>query len=339
MIKRVTHHFRSPRILFIGIVALLSVLAPVSALLGEENLSVVAAASKTVVADFLMIEGDFYIVRGERGEIRIEITSDTKISKKFTFGDRIKAVLLPNDVALSITRAASDEPIGVTDNEPTAPPPPALSAKESTQAQATDSSPLPPMYQTPNVRVIVADLLMVDGSFYIVRTEHGEVQIEITPKTELRESFKFGDRIKARITPTDKALSVVRAGKDEPTGIHNETASPVDSTPVPVQPVLPTVPSVQTPSTTTPMVVEQNAPNVETAPSTRRIVADVLMLEGDFYIVRGDRGEIRIEVTPNTTISESFKYGDRIKAEVLPNDKALTIERASPNDPVGITTP
>jgi exosome complex RNA-binding protein Csl4 len=87
------------------------------------------------------------------------------------------------------------------------------------------------------------------------------------------------------------------------------------------------------------MVAEQNAPNVETAPSTRRIVADVLMVEGDFYIVRGDRGEIRIEVTPSTTVSESFKYGDRIKAEVLPNDKALTIERANPNDPVGITTP
>jgi hypothetical protein len=63
------------------------------------------------------------------------------------------------------------------------------------------------------------------------------------------------------------------------------------------------------------------------------------MVEGDFYIVRGERGEIRIEVTPNTTVSESFDYGDRIKAEVLPNDKAITIERASPNDPTGITTP
>ena len=75
---------------------------------------------------------------------------------------------------------------------------------------------------------------------------------------------------------------------------------------------------------------------VET-PSLRTIVADVLMLDGDFYIVRGERGEIRIEVTPKTTISEEFAYGDRIKAEVLPNDKALTIERASPDDPVGIT--
>ena len=81
---------------------------------------------------------------------------------------------------------------------------------------------------------------------------------------------------------------------------------------------------------------EPPAPEI---PSTRIIVADVLMVDGDFYIVRGERGEIQIEVTPKTTISESFDYGDRIKAEVLPNDKALTIERASPDDPIGITTP
>ena len=78
---------------------------------------------------------------------------------------------------------------------------------------------------------------------------------------------------------------------------------------------------------------------MESTPSIRIIVADVLMVDGDFYIVRGERGEIQIEVTPKTTISESFDYGDRIKAEVLPNDKALKIERAGPEDPVGITTP
>jgi hypothetical protein len=69
----------------------------------------------------------------------------------------------------------------------------------------------------------------------------------------------------------------------------------------------------------------------------RTIVADVLMVDGDFIIVRGERGEIRIEVTPKTTVSEEFDYGDRIIAVVLPNDKALTVERASPNDPLGIT--
>ena len=63
------------------------------------------------------------------------------------------------------------------------------------------------------------------------------------------------------------------------------------------------------------------------------------MVDGDLYIVRGDRGEIRIEVTPTTIVSDTFDYGDRIKAEVLPNDKALTIERAGPNEPIGITTP
>jgi hypothetical protein len=174
---------------------------------------------------------------------------------------------------------------------------------------------------------------MVDGSFYIVRTEYGEIQIEITSSTELSEKFQFGDKIKARVTPADKALSVVRAGKDEPTGIQDEAAPPVAATPVPPVPPASPSPSPATGNQKIPKAME------EKTSSNRIIVADVLMVDGDFYIVRGERGEIRIEVTPKTAISESFDYGDRIKAEVLPNDKALTIQRALPNDPVGITTP
>jgi hypothetical protein len=97
---------------------------------------------------------------------------------------------------------------------------------------------------------------------------------------------------------------------------------------------------VPPPSSPSPTLSEKNIPEpeVETTPSFRTIVADVLMVDGDFYIVRGEKGEIRIEVTPKTVVSESFNYGDRIKTKVLPDDKALTIERANPKDPVGITT-
>jgi hypothetical protein len=302
-------------------------------LIAEDDIQTVSSPkTRTIVADVLDVEGDFHIVRGERGEIRIEVTPDTQISETFTFGDRIKAIVLPNDAALSITRATPDEPIGITSNEPLEAKPPSLAptTKTSQPSETTPAPVTPP--KTPKVRIITADILMVDGNFYIVRSEYGEIQIEITSETELNEDFKFGDKIKARVTSTDKALSVVRAGKDEPTGIQDETDPPAPSTPIP---------PVPSPPTKSPSTPEQKTPEppVESTPSIRTIVADVLMVDGDFYIVRGERGEIRIEVTPKTTVSESFDYGDRIKAEVLPNDKALTIERASPNDPIGITTP
>lgn len=317
-----------PAFLFICLV--LSVFGPQGFLLADDPFLLVSLSpTKTVIADFLMVDGGLYIVRGERGEIQIEVTPDTKLSEKFTYGDRIKALLLLNDVALSITRAAPDEAVGTTMNEATAPPPPPSESQTAETAQPTMT---PPSVQVPNVRVIIADLLMVDGSFYIVRSEYGEIQIEITPKTELSENFTFGDRIKARVTPKDKALSVVRAEKDEPTGIQEETAPIASSQPITPAPTTPT-------TTPTPPEQEMPAPLAPEPTTTRIIVADVLMLDGDFYILRGERGEIRIEVTPSTNISESFDYGDRIKAEVLPNDKALTIERANPNDPVGITTP
>ena len=316
--------------------AFLSFISSGSLLIAEDNLQTVSSPkTRTVVADLLMVDGDLYIVRGERGEIQIEVTPDTKLSEKFGFGDRIKAVLLPNDVAQIITRAAPDEPVGITSKEaPEASltPSPATESKETTETAPVSVS--PPAHNMPKVRVIVADLLMVDGSFYIVQSEeYGEIQIEITPKTELSENFKFGDKIKARVTSTDKALSVVRAGKDEPTGVQEEGAPIPSSTPTP--PVSSSTPTT-TPTRSKQETLEPIAPEI---PSTRIIVADVLMVVADFYIVRGERGEIRIEVTPKTRISESFDYGDRIKAEVLPNDKTITIERASPDDPIGIRTP
>ena len=294
--------------------------------------------TRTVIAEVLEVEGDFHIVRGERGEIRIEVTPDTKVSEKFIFGDRIKAILLPNDVALSITRATPDEPIGITVHESDEPPPSTPTATEKSKhseegpkESPDETSPLYKAYQVPKVRVIIEDILMVDGSFLIVRSEQGEIQIEITPDTKISEDFKFGDRIKARVTSADKALSVVRAGKDELKGIYGEVDPPTSSST--------NESSVPSPPTTTanPLEEKKSEPLVEPTPSIRTIVADVLMVDGDFYIVRGERGEIQIEVTPETIISEAFDYGDRIKAEVHPNDKAITIKRASPDDPIGIT--
>ena len=310
-----------------------------NSILGAERETQTTSSSKTrtVVADVLDVEGDFHIVRGERGEIRIEVNSDTKVSEEFAYGDRIKAILLPNDVALSIIRAAPNEPTGITSNEPNevtsntpAETPTSTETGETSKEDPDSPPPIYKAYQVPKVRVIIEDVLMVDGNFLIVRSEHGEIQIEITPETDLSEEFKFGDKIKARITSADKAISVVRAGKEEPKGIHGENEPPTASKPKS---------AVPTPQTTTvsPPKDKKSDPQIKSTPSIRTIVADVLMIDGDFYIVRGERGEIQIEVTPKTIISEAFDYGDRIKAEVHPNDKAISIKRANADDPVGIT--
>ena len=279
--------------------------------------------TRTVVADLLMIDGGFYVVRGERGEIRIEVTPETQLAESFAFGDRIKAVLLPDDKAISITRAQPGEPIGTTNkapgtSAPPSPPSPGAKTKPST----------PPTKVSPNVRIIIADILMVDGNFYIIRSDYGEIQIEVTPQTQLSESFKFGDRIKARVTPQDQALSIVRASPDDSPGIRVEEG-PLASTPA--------APPVVIAPETGPQGSKKDT--ATTAPKVRTIVAEILMIDGNLYVVRGDRGEIRIEVTAETTLSESFKFGDRIKAKILPNDTALSIERARSDEPLGTKTP
>ncbi|MDT3779896.1 hypothetical protein PJI16_20250 [Nitrospira sp. MA-1] len=286
--------------------------------------------TRTVVADFLMIDGAFYVVRGERGEIRIEVTTETQVTESFTFGDRIKAILLPNDKAVAITKAQSGEPIGTQSRVPgtTSPPPPSTPSSSTNKPEPTT----PPTTVSPNVRIIIADILMVDKNFYIIRSDYGEIQIEVTPQTKLSESFEFGDRIKARVTPQDKALSIVRATPDESPGIRLEEG---------LLPSTPTAPSIviAPESESIPSKNDTSTPAPKTPPKFRTVVAEVLMIDENMYIVRGDRGEIRIEVTPQTSISESFKFGDRIKAKILPNDIALTIERAKPDESLGTQTP
>ncbi len=286
--------------------------------------------TRTVVADLLMIDGPFYVVRDERGEIRIEVTPETQLSETFKFGDRIKAILLPNDEAISITRAQPGDPIGTTSGSSVPVPP---DPSSSASPEPSPSQPGPSSQKGSNVRIIVADLLMVDSNLYIVRGDYGEVQIEVTSETQLSETFKFGDRIKARVTPDDRALSIVRANPGESPGIRLEV-SPKPSTPASPLPAI--APSVEPPPS------QKNQP--ATAPSKesskiRTVVAEILMVDGEFYVVRGERGEIRLEVTPKTTVSESFKFGDKIKARILPNDKALSIERAGPDEPFGVQAP
>ena len=177
---------------------------------------------------------------------------------------------------------------------------------------------------------------MVDRNLYIIRSDYGEIQIEVTPQTQLSETFKFGDRIKARVTPEDKALSIVRALPGESPGIRLEEEAPLSSSPTPPPPPIAMVPASEPASPKKDLPAK--APPKETS-KIRTVVAEILMVDGAFYVVRGDRGEIRIEVTPKTTLSESFKFGDKIKARILPNDTALSIERAQPDEPLGVQTP
>ncbi len=305
-------------------------------LLFAQNPEFPPPATRTIVADVLAVEGEYIIVRGKLGEIRIEVKADTKISEEFEFGDKVRAILRPNDSAISVVRAGANEPTILQSDSPTSMPmrteepaqaPPTLAPPANTPPSQEEGPAAPPSTD-PTTRIIVADLLMVDGDLYIVRSEFGEIQIEATPETRMTEKFDFGDRIKAQVLPNDKAIYIERAKPEDPIGIHKiEQASKLKN-----------IPQASTQNKKTAPAPPMAKPDKPIAPKgTRTIIADVLMVDGDFIIVRGERGEIQIEVTMKTNISEQFDYGDKIKAIVLPNDRAISVHRASPNDIVGIT--
>ena len=304
-----------------GSVAFVKILSAVCVLLLIPVQSVLAQGggstepTKTIIGALLDVDRDFYIVRGERGEIQIEATHKTEITEEFGYGDRIKALVLMNNKALKIERAGPDDVTGVTENVPVAAKAPEPREGAKGEAPAPAAQP-----QQPESKTIVADLLDVDRDFYIVRGERGEIQIEATGKTEITEEFGYGDRIKALVLMNNKAVKIERAGPDDVTGVTENV------------PVVAQAPAAQQGGKeATPAPTGQPK-----QPETKTIVGDLLDVDRDFYIVRGERGEIQIEATYKTEITEEFGYGDRIKAKVLMNNKALKIERAGPDDESGV---
>lgn len=270
--------------------------------------------TKTIVGDLLMVDRDLYIVRGVYGEIQIEATHKTEISEEFEYGDKIKALVLMNNKALRIQRAGPKDVTGVVVNQPMSKP------------GSTDTGKGTPAPMQPDTQTIVAEVLMIDGDFFIVRSDYGEVQIEVTPKTKVTDAFKFGDRIKALVLMNNKALTIDRAGTQDKLGIFvHKAASP----PVVKESKSPTAETNKRPALEGgPSKPSGGNAGKSSGSNTRVVEGDVLMVDGDYYILRGPEGEMRIERTPATKMSEEFDFGDRIKATVLKNDKALSIERA-----------
>ena len=314
--------------IMVGILWSLTV-APLFAQEGKDQKA--RAATRTIIGDLLDVDRDFYIVRGPRGEIQIEATGKTEITEEFGYGDRIKAIVLPNNKALIIERAKAQELPGITENIPVIPSPqqsktptPSVSVKPDSSA-AEEPTPFKPM--KPDTKIIIADLLDVDGDFYVVRSEHGEIRIEATPDTTMTEEFTFGDRIKAIVSMTDTALSIERASPNDVPGIvvHRPASSQAQEV-EPAQVSSDTKKAEPTPSQSPPE--KEPKPEKTIKPEIQTVEGQILMIDGDFYVLRGEQGEIRIEVTPNTQMTETFKFNDRIKATISKNDKAIKIERA-----------
>ena len=172
----------------------------------------------------------------------------------------------------------------------------------------------------PSTKTIVGDLLDIDRDLYIVRGERGEIQIEATYKTDITEEFKFGDRIKALVLMNNRALKIERAGPNDVPGVvvHGVTSFP-DPDPSQVQKTVGKK-SLQKDSAA---ITSVDKP----VDGTRVVEGQILMIDGDFYVLRGERGEIRVERTDKTKVTEEFKFGDFIKAKVTSNEQALLIER------------
>jgi uncharacterized protein YdeI (BOF family) len=64
----------------------------------------------------------------------------------------------------------------------------------------------------PGPQTVTGDVLKMDGDFYVIRDMTGkEIRLHVDKTTTLEGSFKAGDKIEARATEQDHALSIKHA--------------------------------------------------------------------------------------------------------------------------------
>lgn len=64
----------------------------------------------------------------------------------------------------------------------------------------------------PGLQTVKGDLLKIEGDAYVVKDMTGkEIRLHVDKTTELEGSFKAGDKIEARATEQDHALSIKHA--------------------------------------------------------------------------------------------------------------------------------
>lgn len=70
------------------------------------------------------------------------------------------------------------------------------------------------MTKSPTPKMVNGDLLKIDGEFYVVkdlRDAGKEVRLHVDKTTTLEGTFKAGDKVEAKATETDHALSMKHA--------------------------------------------------------------------------------------------------------------------------------
>lgn len=66
--------------------------------------------------------------------------------------------------------------------------------------------------QSPTPMMVKGDLLKIDGEFYVVKELAGkEVRLHVDKTTKLEGTFKAGDKVEAKATEKDHALSIKHA--------------------------------------------------------------------------------------------------------------------------------
>jgi uncharacterized protein YdeI (BOF family) len=136
-----------------------------------------APGLQTIKGDLLKIEGDAYVVKDMAGkEIRLHVDKTTELEGSFKAGDKIEARVTEKGHARSITK------------------------------------PLVEDARIPGPQTVTGDVLKMDGDFYVIRDMTGkEIRLHVDKTTTLEGSFKAGDKIEARATEQDHALSIKHA--------------------------------------------------------------------------------------------------------------------------------
>jgi len=135
---------------------------------------------QSIKGDLLKIEGEFYTVHDTAGhEVRVHVDKTTKLDGDFKTGDKVEAQVTDKGHAFDLKHA------------------------NVASAGLPESGP----------RSVKGDLLKIEGESYVVHDLKGkEVRLHVDQTTKLEGgTFKTGDKIEAKVTDGNHAISIAHA--------------------------------------------------------------------------------------------------------------------------------
>jgi uncharacterized protein YxjI len=147
---------------------------------------------------------------------------------------------------------------------------------------------------------------------YLIRDVSGQERlVHLGPDTKIQGRLEIGDRITAQIRPDGRAISITALSADTGGASPGSMAPPSAVLDLQRQQDL-----------------QRSSAEFRSAVVERALRGDLLRMEGEYFIIRDQKGaEVRLQVDKDTKMEDAVQVGDKIEVDVSAGNHAQSVRK------------